>query len=220
MISGVYAIVNKANGHRYVGSSSDIERRWQKHVSLLERGKHHNLHLQHAWNYYGKDNFKFVLLFECAPGSLLDHEQDCINKLLPEYNICVTAGSRLGIPHSEVTKNKLAIANIGKKQSEETKRKRSNALRGYIRSDEFRRKESIAHLGIPGRPHTEEAKQRISASLKGRKLSDEDKHKKSIAAMGNQRTLGMHHTEDAKRKISRAKKLWWAYKREVSRNVT
>jgi group I intron endonuclease len=192
MISGVYAIVNKANGHRYVGSSADIERRWQKHVSLLETNKHHNLHLQHAWNKYGKDNFDFVLLFECTSDSLLDHEQDYINKIMPEYNICVTAGSRLGIPHSEATKNKLAIANIGKKQSEETKSKRGNALKGYIRSEEFKRKESISHLGISHGPHTEEAKRKISITLKGRPLSEKNKHGIAVAMIGNQNTLGKH----------------------------
>jgi hypothetical protein len=53
MASGIYQIRNKANGHRYVGSSNNIQERWHKHISDLNRNKHHSRHLQNAWNKYG-----------------------------------------------------------------------------------------------------------------------------------------------------------------------
>lgn len=84
--------------------------------------------------------------------------------------------TRLGIPVSEETKEKLRKANLGKKQSEDTIAKRVNSLKGKVRSEEFK-----AHMAVKmkGKPPwnkgltgidkhypTEETKQKISDGLK------------------------------------------------------
>lgn len=55
----LYEILNIIDSKRYVGITCDIKRRWREHRAELKSGKHHNKHLQAAWNLYGKDSFEF-----------------------------------------------------------------------------------------------------------------------------------------------------------------
>ena len=60
MTCGIYAIVNKVNGKRYIGKSIKIETRWSSHLSALrrqERPKDCNRHLFNAFKSYGEDSF-------------------------------------------------------------------------------------------------------------------------------------------------------------------
>ena len=59
---GIYKIINRTNGKFYIGSSININKRWNKHIGDLNANRHHNLHLQRAWNKYGGDNFEFRLV--------------------------------------------------------------------------------------------------------------------------------------------------------------
>lgn len=89
--SGVYCIFNSINGKKYVGSSKNIYCRWQKHRALLRKGTHWNGHLQNAWNKYGEEAFKFIVLLKCKETDLLAKEQSYIDSLKPEYNIMLEA---------------------------------------------------------------------------------------------------------------------------------
>ena len=60
--SGIYAIVNKVNGKRYVGSAVNFKKRAIIHKYHLKKGTHHCEHLQRAWNKYGPESFAFVIL--------------------------------------------------------------------------------------------------------------------------------------------------------------
>jgi len=60
--SGVYLIECTANGKFYVGSSKNLRHRLKEHINTLNKQKHHNPHLQCAWNRYGADAFKFSVL--------------------------------------------------------------------------------------------------------------------------------------------------------------
>lgn len=164
MISGIYEIINVQNNCKYIGSSNNIYTRWSHHISDLNRNKHCNLHLQRAWNKYGKKTFIFNILFLCEENKLLQEEQRFLDTLNPEYNMCPTAGSCLGRGSvSEETKRKIGLANskkkrtekekqrlreinLGKKQSQETKDKRSMTMKGRIRppfSADWKRKMSL-----------------------------------------------------------------------------
>lgn len=92
--AGIYRILNVSNGHFYIGSSINIGHRFRQHISALTSYKHHNSHLQSAWNKYGRESFSFELV-EVVENleRLLDIEQEYIDSLLPEYNISnVTRG--------------------------------------------------------------------------------------------------------------------------------
>lgn len=74
-ISGIYTITNTINGKIYYGSSVNIRRRWYIHRATLKRGKHHNPHLQNAWDKYGENAFRFDILKQVPADQLLITEQ-------------------------------------------------------------------------------------------------------------------------------------------------
>ena len=61
-MQGVYEIYCSKSGKRYIGSSKDIDKRWEAHLRGLRAGKHHNYYLQKAYYRYGEDNFVFSLI--------------------------------------------------------------------------------------------------------------------------------------------------------------
>lgn len=84
---GVYAIRNKNTGHLYVGSTTEsVFRRWQKHSTKLNRGKHENRLLQASWKFHGPDSFSFSTIANCdekwtaALESIFIKKFDCTNE--------------------------------------------------------------------------------------------------------------------------------------------
>lgn len=170
MNSGVYFIENINNNKIYIGSSTNVGKRLNKHLNLLRRGKHHSTILQNSWNKHGEDSFRFYLIEECKKEDLLVREQHYIDSRKPEYNMCPIAGSQLGFRHSEETKRKIseslkghAGAFAGKTHSEETKEKMRQANLGKKMSQEAKDKMRQAHLG---RKRPEHVKKKISESMK------------------------------------------------------
>jgi hypothetical protein len=64
MTAGVYAIVNTATGTAYVGSSVNIERRWNGRRSALNRGASENKALQADWTTLRGAGFELRILQE------------------------------------------------------------------------------------------------------------------------------------------------------------
>jgi group I intron endonuclease len=90
MVIGIYKIINTYNGNYYVGSSKDIDRRWNEHLKKLKSGNHQNILLQRAWNKYGENNFKFKVIENCDLNVLLERENFYLSKN-PKYNIARVA---------------------------------------------------------------------------------------------------------------------------------
>lgn len=89
MSSGVYTITNKANGKIYVGSSSNIEKRWKTHLNSLQKGMHHNCKLQNDYVKYSENYFELNILEETT-NNLKTKEDQYIAKLNSKetgYNI-------------------------------------------------------------------------------------------------------------------------------------
>lgn len=146
MKSGIYKITNPENQKFYIGSSYDIENRWRKHLEKLKKGNHPNIHFQRAWNRKTSD-FLFEKIEICELEKLIEREQYYIDSLKPHYNIEKIAGSSLGVKRRDSTKQKIRLANLGKKQSIETIEKRRQKLIGKVRTDEHKRKFSEAKKG-------------------------------------------------------------------------
>lgn len=160
MTSGIYAIVHKASGRRYIGSSVDIESRWLMHRKSLNVGDHFNPPLANAWAKYGAEAFEFTVVEQCEESHLLDREQVWLDTSWHSgmlYNVNPIAGkppSARGTRHSKEHREKLSAswtedrkaahiersrrANSGRKQSPETIQKRVEKLRGKTRSPEVR----------------------------------------------------------------------------------
>jgi len=157
--SGNYHILNLLNNKIYFGSAKNLYSRMTTHYSLLNLNKHHNKHLQNAWNKYGEENFKFFVNQIIEDGeNVLEREQfniDLFKQYKPEllYNINPIAGSLLGFKHSEETRKKMsehsAKNNLGKPMSEDAKKKLSETNLGKKHSEESKIKMSISRKGKP-----------------------------------------------------------------------
>ena len=60
----IYCIEQKSTSKVYVGLTADYIRRKNEHLFELKHNKHHNQHLQNAWNKYGESDFTFSILKE------------------------------------------------------------------------------------------------------------------------------------------------------------
>lgn len=202
MNSGIYEIVNKVNGKRYIGSAINFNKRWREHKRRLKNNNHHSRKLQNAYNKYGIESFTFDIIHECPVDMLIICEQWMIDQYHLKndlYNISPTAGSQLGTYHSEETKKKIS----------DSKRGKTTCL-GYEHTEETRKKMSESHKGNKGfwegKKRSEETKKKISDSLNGKTHSEESKKKMSIAGMGNTRSLGHIHSPETRKKISESLK--------------
>lgn len=78
-LCGIYCIENIKNHKKYIGLSRDIHRRWDEHISELNRNSHTNQYLQRAWNKDGKENFIFNIIEICNEKELSYKERYYIN---------------------------------------------------------------------------------------------------------------------------------------------
>jgi predicted XRE-type DNA-binding protein len=108
MNSGIYFIRNIVNDKFYIGSAVNFDSRWSRHKHDLKNDTHHCTHLQHAWNKYGEQAFLFEKYEYVETDKLIKIEQTYLDKYydygLNCYNTCPTAGSWLGMKHSEENK--------------------------------------------------------------------------------------------------------------------
>lgn len=133
--SGIYAIVNTLNNKKYIGSSGNLRKRYRQHFNYLDKNKHVNLHLQRAYNKYGKDVFEFWIVEECENirDTLISLEQKWINSD-GDYNICKLSSHPSGEVYTghiitEEHKNIIREANKNRTWSKETLQKRSEIMK-------------------------------------------------------------------------------------------
>lgn len=216
MKSGIYQIENEVNGKQYIGSTTNLKRRWWYHLGDLRRGQHSNRHLQAAFNKYGERAFTFSVLEHAEVESLLKREQHYLDTRMPEYNILPIAGRPLGHRHTAETRAKLSVAmtgernpNYGKHPSNETLAKLSAARMGHPVSDETRAKISNA---LKGRCLSAETRRKLRVAQLGRRASTETRRKISEALKGERNpNYGKHrrHSAETRAKMSAAHKARW-----------
>lgn len=94
-ICGIYCILNKKSGKRYIGQSIDIHARWNKHQCDLKNNRHYNKYLQYAWNADHERSFYFYIVEECEPANLNEKEiywMDYYNVLNKSYGYNLAEG--------------------------------------------------------------------------------------------------------------------------------
>ena len=96
--SGVYELVNKLNGKRYIGQARNLENRYNRHMRDLKVSEHCNDLIYGDFNDFIKnrpfgfvcnpnDLFEFRVIIYCRPSELTFWEHILIENLHPEYNI-------------------------------------------------------------------------------------------------------------------------------------
>ena len=135
---GIYTITNIIDNKIYIGCSTKINERLSKHKRNLRSNKHPNLHLQLAYNKYGKDNFHFDILEECS-GDLIYSQENYWANLLNVHN----DNFGYNIAPTNPTNKHYSV-------SEHTKKKIGAASKKKIFTDEYRKKLSDAKIGRSG----------------------------------------------------------------------
>jgi len=160
-VSGIYKIINKADGKYYVGSSKDIygsNGRYKYHLKCLRSNTHRNDYLQNAWNKYGKDNFDFLLVESVSDvEKLLEIEQKYLDIAKNEQDKCYN----------------LEFKSTGGQWSEHTK----NKMRGSNNPNYGKKNIGGNHFGntyFKGRTHSEETKQKMREAALRRKNRQEN----------------------------------------------
>jgi group I intron endonuclease len=179
----------------YIGSSSNIERRWKNHRKALEESRHHCQKLQTAWRRSGKDRFEFGIIEECTQEVLLEREQYWLDYYVDiRYNTNPIAMSRYGGKHTEETKQKLRLLRIGKPLSEQHKKAISDAQRNTKKSEEWK-----AKIAESNRKRWSEGSRKPRIMPKRKPLTEE--HKRILSE---------------KSKAARARKFWSTKKGDAS----
>ena len=199
--SGIYRI-DLGNNNFYIGSAVNLTSREQQHRNRLKRGVHHNIFVQNCWNKYGV--FGFTVLEECVKDDLLLREQFYIDQHRDNpkmTNICLVAGSPLGIKHSDETRARMSAVQMGRVHSDESRANQSAAQMGHGFSDEARANMSAAQKG---RTISDEHRAKLSVAARGRVHSDESRAKISEAQMGRV------HSDETRTKSSLALLAYWS----------
>jgi group I intron endonuclease len=154
IITGIYIIRNTVNNKVYVGSATDIRKRWRDHKWHLNHNKHHNSHLQASWNKYGINAFEFSVIFECKINDLLINERKLILKFKSSdnnygYNVNDPEHSFLNKKHSEKTKQILSLQKQGKNNPMYGKTGINHPRFNTKSSIETKNKISLSKIGIP-----------------------------------------------------------------------
>lgn len=174
--SGIYKIINHKTNDFYIGQSTELKTREYTHFFELKNNKHHNSHLQNAYNKYGYENLEFKILLYCEPKELIRYEQYFVDKLNPSYNILVECViTRKGTRHSEESKKKISFSQKDMKGILNPmfgvhRFGSLNPMFGKKHSLESKIKISESKIGKPppnkGKPHSDETKKKMSESGK------------------------------------------------------
>ena len=180
MKSGIYKITNVVNGKFYIGSSKNIDERWDVHKQHLKGGYHINPKLQHSWNKHGESKFIFEVIEEVEPTQelLFDRENYYLSTLKPyERNIGYNIGPKAeggdmitNHPDRDGFIEKMKIINhgegngmYGKTHTEESINKQKNRAKGRYTLNWF--------IERCGQVEGEKKFQKRNTALKSRKIN-------------------------------------------------
>lgn len=217
----VYKISNSIDSRVYIGSSININSRWNEHKKKLIKGTHENIHLQRFTDKYGIETLTFDIIEEVEDSNILFREQYFIDTTENKFNIATNSSApMMGKTHSEEALKKISIRNTGI----------NNPMYGRHHSEEVKERIRFKNYGkIPpnkGIPRLEETLIKISNGTKEgmrkskkwqdycddhiitdetrKKISDTSKVNESHKGKNNA-MYGKHHSEETKEKIRRKK---------------
>lgn len=192
-ICGVYGIWCEANEKWYVGQSRDIEKRWKRHQSNLEKNQHDNCILQRTWNLHGESAFLWVIFERVPHQDLASAELRISNQLssMVPTGFNLKVGEFQGVISAE-TRTKMSRAKLGRKcgpPSAQTKAKISAALTGKKLPPEVLARAIAKRPPYPlGLVPSAATRAKISKSKMGHLVSEETRAKLSAAHLGRKQT--------------------------------
>jgi hypothetical protein len=178
MNKGIYKITNLKNNKVYIGQSEKLNNREWCHFYWLDRGEHHNEHLQKSYNKYGKENFTFEVIEETDDLNVRElywiNEYGGVNSKL-NYNLKDPLSNEWS-NYVRVKQSKKMLgennSNFGNKWSEEKKKTQSNKRKGVTLEERI------------GKEKADKVKTKMSKSQKGRTHKKESIEKIRQANIG------------------------------------
>lgn len=176
MTCGIYCIQNTINQKKYIGLSTNIERRLKDHlISLRNKNtKRENEHLIKSFHKYGEDAFQARIIIVCNQNILAPMEQYLIKIFKtynPKFGYNKTLGGERNQPTIE-TRKKIS-------QNHADVKGKNNPFYGRKHSAESRKKMKQNHANMNGknnpnyrRKFSEEHKRKISESKKGKHIGE------------------------------------------------
>jgi len=130
--SGVYCLINKVNGHSYVGSSVNLASRMRNYLNkaFLKSKQNANMPITRSLLKYDYSNFTLLILECVKPVFLTSRETFYISHIIPYYNVLKQGYSSLGYIHTEETKRLLSELAKNRTHSEKTKGLIARAVTG------------------------------------------------------------------------------------------
>jgi group I intron endonuclease len=130
--SGIYCLINKINGHSYVGSSINLASRMKNYLNntFLKSKQNNNMPIVKALLKYDQSNFTLLILEHVEAQSLLVRETYFITFVIPYYNVLKQGYSSLGYKHTKETKELLSELAKNRVHSDVTKGLIAKALTG------------------------------------------------------------------------------------------
>ena len=121
--SGVYCLINKVNGHTYVGSSINLVSRMRNYLNkaFLKSKQNANIPITKALLKYNYSNFTLLILEYVEPEFLTSRETFYITHVIPYYNVLKQGYSSLGYKQTKETLKLLSELAKNKTHSEKTK---------------------------------------------------------------------------------------------------
>lgn len=193
MKTGIYKITSPS-GKVYIGKAKNINSRKSRYKNLhcSEQPK-----IYRSIKKYGWEQHIFEIIEECLSDNLIEREihwkqyyLDQVNGNWQQVLFCQLIDT--GGDKSEETKQKISLANKGRKLTIETKQKMSSFQKGKKLTDKTKQKISLAKTGhkcydnpeyknhilnlhkrFVGIPKTDEVKKKISEGNKGKRKSKE-----------------------------------------------
>jgi group I intron endonuclease len=177
-LPGVYKILNIVNSKIYIGSSSNVLNRINRHLRDLRSNKHNNSKLQKSWNKYGEESFYFSIIeYVDDKNHLIEREQYYLDTVLHAHlndnifenialNLVKTAGNTIGYNFSEESKSKMSF----------TKASKSNKFLNidfslidskYLKLEQELEKKIDTNNPFFGKNHTKDTKYLMSLKKKG-----------------------------------------------------
>lgn len=188
---GILYKLDFPNGKSYIGISTlSLDQRMREHrKKAFGRGKEKGFALHEAWRKYGDPVAQVLAVLE--NGELHSTEIRAIayygTRPPHGYNLTIGGDGVLGRQVSEETKEKLRLANLGKKQSPETIAKKCAALKGRQVSEETRRKIGEKNkINSSGKSPSAHTRKLLSEASKGRthSVSEDARARMSAAKKG------------------------------------
>lgn len=218
-IIGIYQITCIPTGKIYIGSAVNIRRRWSQHKHDLNYKKHTNSYLQHAWNKYGEECFRFNVLEVLEDTKILYETEESWIRLKNAtdetvgFNMLDKCGKgQLGVKKSPETIEKQRQKLIGRKVPREQVEKSSAARRGKKRPGVLEKSWSTRRRLGKVRP-PQEAIDKISKPVLGFNGQGELAHR--FYSLAEAERAGYYCVERSIRKGHWTGGLIWCYESEL-----